>query len=309
MFRRPALIVPVLLCVLVGAACTRPHGTHVKGTRSTVNRPHRPGPHEPRPSTTLQAPGTTRPSTPTTTAPAPPHGPRPVWRPAPGSAWQIQLSTPVDTSVEAPVYEIDGDQNDASVVAALHAKGRKVICYIDAGAAERYRADFKELPVTVLGSTVSGWPDERWLDVRQIQALTPVMSRRMDMCRAKGFDAVDPDMLEAYAARSGFPITAQDQLNYNRWIAKLAHDRGLSVAMKGNVEQVAQLEPHFDFAVNEQCAEYDECDRYRPFLAAGKAVFQIEYDTPSSEFCPEAKRLGIHAQRKHLALDVWRETC
>jgi hypothetical protein len=307
MFRRFAVTIPLLLCLLLGVQCTshRHRPTKPTGAPDTSLSPATKAP------STTRAPATTKADRPAPAGPttvAPPTN-RPIWRPAPRSALQIQLSGAVDLSADAPVYEIDGEHNDASVVAALHARGRKVICYFDAGAAETYRSDHADIPASVLGQTVSGWPDERWLDIRQIQALTPVIARRIDMCRAKGFDAVDPDMLEAYAANSGFPLTAQDQLTYNRWIAKLAHDRGLAVAMKGNVDQIAQLAPHFDFAINEQCAEYNECQRYQPFLAAGKAVFQIEYDLPLSEFCAKAKELGIHAQRKHLSLDAWSQPC
>jgi len=35
--------------------------------------------------------------------------------------------------------------------------------------------------------------------------------------------------------------------------------------------------PDFDFAVNERCFEYDECDGYAEFIATGKPVFNAEY--------------------------------
>jgi hypothetical protein len=231
------------------------------------------------------------------------------WIPAPGTAWQIQLSTPVDQSVDVPVYDIDGDDNPASVVAALHDRGRRVICYIDAGGAESYRSDFRLIPASTIGRVVDGWPQERWLDVRQIDALAPVMAARMDVCRDKGFDAVDPDMLEAYAAGTGFPITYQDQLRYNRFLAGLAHERGMSVGLKGDVGQVRDLVGDFDFTVNEQCVQYDECDTVAAFARAGKAVFHIEYDVATTTFCPVTRPLGFSSLRKRLSLDAWRQSC
>ncbi len=36
-----------------------------------------------------------------------------VWRPRPGLAWQWQLDGRVDPSVDVPVYDIDGFENDA----------------------------------------------------------------------------------------------------------------------------------------------------------------------------------------------------
>jgi len=230
------------------------------------------------------------------------------WVPPPGTAWQIQLSTPVDLSVDVPVYDIDGE-NPASVVADLHARGRRVICYIDAGGAESYRSDFQQIPRGAIGRVVDGWPQERWLDVRQLDALAPVMAARMDMCQSKGFDAVDPDMLEAYAADTGFPITYQHQLAYNRLVAQLAHDRGMSVGLKGDVGQVPDLVGDFDFTVNEQCAQYDECDTVAAFARAGKAVLHIEYDLSTSQFCPVTRPLGFSSLRKRLDLGAWRQSC
>jgi len=40
---------------------------------------------------------------------------------------------------------------------------------------------------------------------------------------------------------------------------------------------VDALEPLFDWALNEECLSYDECDLLKPFLEAGKAVFHVEY--------------------------------
>jgi hypothetical protein len=252
---------------------------------------------------------TTRTSTTTTTTTTSAPPPATWWRPEKGSAWQIQLTTPVDLSVDAPIFEIDGADNPKSVVDQLHAMGRRAICYIDVGGAENYRDDYHLFPESVLGNTVDGWPDERWVDIRQIELLTPVMTGRMDMCRQKGFDAVDPDLMEAYAADSGFPLTYGDQLRYNRWIAGLAHERGMGVALKQDIDQVKDLWADFDFAVNEQCFQYDECDLYRPVLDAGKAVFEIEYNVSPAQFCPNAERLGIFAMRKRLSLNAYRELC
>ncbi len=63
------------------------------------------------------------------------------WRPRPGTAWQWQLSGRLDTSVDVPVYDIDGFDHPARTVAALHDDGRKVICYLSTGAWEEFRPD------------------------------------------------------------------------------------------------------------------------------------------------------------------------
>jgi len=87
------------------------------------------------------------------------------------------------------MYDIDMFDNDASVVASLHHKGRKVVCYIDVGTWENWRPDAKKFPKFVLGKH-NGWPGEKWLDIRSIDILGPIMQARMDLCQAKGFDAM-----------------------------------------------------------------------------------------------------------------------
>ncbi len=66
--------------------------------------------------------------------------------------------------------------------------------------------------------------------------LAPLMRARLDLCQAKGFDAVEPDNIDGYQVDggTGFPLTAGDQLRYNRWIAAEAHCRGLSIGLKND---------------------------------------------------------------------------
>ncbi|MFP3986640.1 endo alpha-1,4 polygalactosaminidase [Streptomyces sp. E11-3] len=230
------------------------------------------------------------------------------WQPEPGTRWQWQLEGRVDTKVDVPVYDIDGFENDAATVRRLHRDGRKVICYINAGAWESFRPDKADFPKAVRGMS-NGWKGERWLDIRQLDVLRPLMAKRFDMCRDKGFDAVEPDLLDGYLNRTGFPLTAEHQLAYNRMIAKLAHERGMSVGLKNDMPQIPQLVGDFDFAVNEECAQFDECATLKPFVDAGKAVFHVEYAEPTSEFCAQARALGLSSMRKKLNLGVWRQPC
>jgi len=223
----------------------------------------------------------------------------PRWQPQPTTAaWQWQLQGKVDTSVGAGVYEVDGFETPASTVAKLHRQGRKVICYLDIGAWESYRPDQGRFPERVLGDVYFGYPDERWLDIREIGTLAPILRKRFDICARKGFDAVEPDNLAGYENETGFPLSAGDQLRFNRWVAREVHRRGMSVALKNDPEQVRQLVGDFDFAVVEECFAYEECEKYSPFVAAGKAVFVAEYERSPASFCPAAKRLRFSAIKK-----------
>ncbi|GAQ63031.1 endo alpha-1,4 polygalactosaminidase [Streptomyces scabiei] len=230
------------------------------------------------------------------------------WRPEPGTSWQWQLSGRLDTSVDVPVYDIDGFDHSAGTVAELHDDGRKVICYLSTGAWEDWRPDAEAFPDSVLGKG-NGWEGERWLDIRRTDVLEPLIAARIDMCAEKGFDAVEPDNMDGYRNRTGFPLKAADQLRYNRLVARLAHERGLAVGLKNDLDQIPALVDDFDFAVNEQCAQFEECADLTPFIEAGKAVFHVEYEMRTADFCPEARRLQLSSLLKKWNLGVWRRAC
>ncbi|MEU8776132.1 endo alpha-1,4 polygalactosaminidase [Streptomyces sp. NPDC048606] len=240
--------------------------------------------------------------------PWPDQAPGERWQPRPGTAWQWQLTGRLDPSVDVPVYDVDGFNTTKEEVARLRKDGRRTICYISAGAWEDFRSDADRFPKSLLGEG-NGWKGERWLDIRGVAELEPIMAERFDMCRDKGFDAVEPDNMDAYLNTSGFPVTADDQLRFNRMIARLAHDRGMAVGLKNDLDQIPQLVGDFDFAVNEQCAQYDECDRLTPFIEAGKAVFHVEYELPTSRFCARSRELRLSSLEKKLELGPWRKAC
>jgi hypothetical protein len=125
------------------------------------------------------------------------------------------------------------------------------------------------------------------------------------MCRRKGFDAVEPDNVDGFENRTGFPLRAHDQLAFNRWLARAAHRRGLAVLLKNDADQARTLEPRFDGALVEQCIQYRECGKYRPFARAGKPVFAVEY----RRVCPRHPPPWLDLMLKRLRLDAWRVPC
>jgi len=235
------------------------------------------------------------------------------WRPIVGLTWQWQLSEPpVDTSVDADVYDIDIFDNDASVVADLHAKGRKVIGYINVGSWEDWRPDKDRFPPEVFGRDYDGWPGEKWLDIRQIDKLAPIMRARLDLCKAIGFEAVEPDNMEIHTNDTGFPISYEDQLKYALWLAEEAHKRGLAIGVKNASDQVKDLVDHFDFAITEDAFVYGWAEKMKPFIEAGKPVFAAEYDDTGVDFavaCKKAKELCFSLIQKHRILTAYRVTC
>ena len=223
------------------------------------------------------------------------------------------------------VYDIDfltdpacapGGSNDvdnAAAVTAVHAAGGHAICYLDAGTDEPFRPDHQayvdfdqSCGGCLFGKPVSGFREEHWLDIEndhgQRAFVLGQVSARLDRCRADGFDAVEFDNVEAYANDTGLPISASAQLLFNSALANLAHSKGLSVALKNDLGQIPDLVPYFDLAINEQCQQYDECAALDPFLAAGKAVLQVEYQVGVGTFCPPANAAGRNAIAKSVDL-------
>ena len=177
----------------------------------------------------------------------------------------------------------------------LHGQGKRVICYIDVGTAEEWRPDYSEFPKSVLGRS-NGWPGERWLDIRQLSVLEPIMAARFQMCREKGFDAVEPDNIEGYANKTGFPLTAAEQLTYNEWVADEVHSLGMAVLQKNDSEQTPELMPYFDGALSEQCNQYKECASFEPYLAAGEPVLNAEYHLKTQEVLLCRRSRGDHGR-------------
>ncbi|HSR12297.1 MAG TPA: endo alpha-1,4 polygalactosaminidase, partial [Thermodesulfobacteriota bacterium] len=241
--------------------------------------------------------------------PPPPPPPGETWQPRPGTSWQWQLTGAIDTSINAQVYDIDLFDAPQSVIDELHLRGSKVICYFSAGTFEDWRLDAQSFPQAVRGKKLDEWEGEQWLDIRNIAVLGPIISARLDLAAQKKCDAIEPDNIDGYSNSTGFPLTGNDQLVYNRWLAQQAHARKLSIALKNDLGQVKDLVNDFDFAINEQCFQYNECDALLPFVQANKAVFGVEYKGKTAAFCPKANALNFDWLLKHLNLDAYRVSC
>ncbi len=199
------------------------------------------------------------------------------YRPGVDATWQWQLLGTVNVAYDVDVYDIDLFDVSTGVIASLQTSGKRVICYFSAGSFESFRSDASRFLEEELGNTLEGFADERWLDIRSPNVLR-IMNNRLDLAVQKGCDGVEPDNGDGFANNSGFNFSATDQLAFNRHIANAAHERNLSVALKNDLDQISDLLAYVDFAVNEQCHEFDECAELQPFVTAGKPVFNAEYD-------------------------------
>ena len=207
---------------------------------------------------------------------------------------------------------------DTAAVNAIHRRGGHAICYVSGGTAERFRPDYgkyvrfdRRIGHRLLGKPFSSrFSNEYWVNINNGRGQRDFVLRRVAArtrkCAAAGFDAIEYDVVDAYAQGkrvTGWRISAHTQLIFDNALARIAHRNGLSVGLKNDLGQVPKLEPRFDFAVNEQCFQYRECTNnpspgYKAFARAGKAVFQVEYRIPPSQFCGDANRLGFSSIKK-----------
>jgi len=225
------------------------------------------------------------------------------WKPALNTRWNYVLSESPNLTLGAILYDIDLFDTPASKVKQIHSLNQRAICYMSAGSSENWRPDFGRFPASVLGADMDGWAGERWLDIRNITALAPIMRARLDLCKQKGFDGVEFDNVDGYNNDSGFPLTANDQLQYNIFLANEAHKRGLTAALKNDLDQVPILVNYFDYAVNEQCFQYGECNTLMPFINKGKPVFNVEYSGTNSVIFKKANALNFNTIKKSLNLN------
>ncbi len=231
------------------------------------------------------------------------------WQPTPGLSWQIQYTKTLNTSLNVDVYNIDLFDTDTGVISRLHANGKKVICYFSAGSYENWRPDVADFPKAILGRNLEGWAGEKWLDVRRLDVLIPIMRNRIQLAAKKGCDAVDPDNIDGYGNNTGFPISYSDQLAYNKALSHEAHQANIAIGLKNDLGQIQDLMDYFDFATNESCIQYNECDLLKPFVNSGKAVFGIEYTLAMARFCPQVNALNFDFLKKNLSLNASRKSC
>jgi hypothetical protein len=275
-------------------------------------------------------------------APAVTGGPAPTddhpagtwWKPPARASWQLQGSGTPDLAHAVQLYDLDLFATSPATVAAIHSHSAKAICGVSTGIWEASRSDAARFPATVRGATVGGYPDQRYLNLHQTAALQPLIAARLDLCRSKGFDGVDPraddTYLDADPQDVGFPVSYADQLGFDRMVAGLAHARGLAIGLRTGTSGdqatrfITGLEPITDFVVNERCAAADQrCAPLELFVQHGKPVLHAEHlsDYPGAtvtshqaalnRFCPIAHELGFSSI---LTADVgappnWRAAC
>lgn len=207
-------------------------------------------------------------------------------------------SAPAD--IAADVVSIDGMDATKASVAALKAAGKRVVCYMNVGAAENWRSDHADFSGLHAGG-YPGWEGETYFDVTKPALKKLIRSRLAKHCRDKGFDAVEPDNIMNHEEPTPFRTTPDQQLAFNRWLAEAAHGMGLKIGIKNNDSQIAALASSFDFFIGEDYYADGRLGALGPLR--GKAVYLVEYDdrlkVPFEKFCSDAAAQGFSGVLVH----------
>ena len=228
--------------------------------------------------------------------------------------WQWQLQGEIDVTLPVQVYNVDIDVPQDKLD-QLFDRGIKVICYFSAGTVEYFRTDAVLFPPQIIGEQYEDLVDEQWIDYANIEALAPIMTARMDKCKAKGFHAIEIDNVDAHNYETvnefgqvvnigtNFNMTLDESIAYVRWLTNEAHSRGLGIGLKNAEEMVPDVVDEVDWMLVEDCFFDSWCMAATAFIDADKPVFMAEYDELVPDFTPAcelAKALGYSA--------IWRDT-
>jgi hypothetical protein len=219
-----------------------------------------------------------------------------------------QITGTPQTGGSADVFVLDLFDADMQQVAALRAQGRTVIAYLSGGTLEPWRPDADDFPEQAVGSNLTSYPSESWLDIRDA-SVRAIMQARLMLAREKGFDGVFPGSLDAYRSASGFALSESDQLDYDRFLAAQAHALGLTPGFSGDFTLATQLVDHFDWAIAFGCLAAGSCERLRPWVDQKKAAFDLEQQGELSTLCAQAESFGISVVLKQASTDVWSRSC
>jgi hypothetical protein len=186
--------------------------------------------------------------------------------------WQIGRVTPLERTGKRAVdiYDVDGFLTTTAEVSRIHASWQaatlahpKLICYLDL-AWEDYRPDGSPggvFPAATLGKVYYGYPQERWVDFRQLDALKPMLDERIAMCARKGFDAVELDDIDSFdpPSTTGFHLTPGDAQNYLAYAFNEIHRLGMTALWKNSPYLSWWGRNYTDGAVVEECYVYEQC--------------------------------------------------
>jgi hypothetical protein len=216
---------------------------------------------------------------------------------------------PVDAGFD---YQIGGDYDPADGVetvsrdwfagSPLAGDPTYSICYVNAFQTQPdepgvdrpdERSDWPdELVLTDLGDDPN-WEGEYLIDIstaERREAALAHITPMIETCAGKGFDAVEYDNLDSWVRfdhstpADQVPFGRTEAVAFAELLVDAAHRLGLAAAQKNTLALTREESIDligFDFAVAEQCGEFDECDGYRAVF--GDRLVVIEYSEAGFE--------------------------
>jgi hypothetical protein len=238
--------------------------------------------------------------------------------------WQIGRVTPLQRAGQhaVDIYDIDGFLTTPAEIQRIHTAWPastlahpKAVCYLDL-AWEDYRPDASpapggRFPAATLGKIYYGYPEERWVDFRQLDALKPMLNARIAMCASKGFDAVELDDIDSFdpPSTTGFHLTPGDAQNYLAYAFNQVHRDGMTALWKNSPLLASWGVRYTDGAVVEECYTYGGCPSWDVFTAdrtarqpTGKWVGEAEYGADHfvcdpGQSCPHKRQFATFCAR------------
>ena len=202
-----------------------------------------------------------------------------TWAPPPANAaFDYQIGGPYTPPAGVTVVSRD---HTASPAAGLYN-----VCYVNAFQAQTEDASWWKTnhPDLLLHDAKGNLViDKDWNEIlldystaTKRAGLTTIVGGWIDQCAGQGFKGVEPDNLDSYTRSKGL-LTESEAVAYAASLSSYAHGKGLAIAQKNDADlsTANARKAGFDFAVAEECADYDECQNYT--ATYGNHVIVIEY--------------------------------
>jgi hypothetical protein len=123
---------------------------------------------------------------------------------------------------------------------------------------------------------------------------------------------------------NGLRLTSDDSIALMEFLSSVARPLNLTLGLKNAGRIIPAVLPFVEFSVNEECVQYNECEKFQRFIEAGKPVFHIEYPNNNvgsdtsletklvNESCGKDRETntgGFSTVLKRENLDGWVEYC
>jgi glycosyl hydrolase family 114 len=234
----------------------------------------------------------------------------------------VPSDMPIDYGDGMPVTVKAGTLKTA--IADLHAKSTKVVCRVgtttlrlsdpDAMKFPGFEANPPNDPTPVKTGSVIGWKtldpnvtDERYLDIRPASRAkwSALLDKRIALAKMIGCDAIDPGQatqitVNGSTIKPGWDVTVDEQISWDLDVAAKAHASAVQLSIGIHdpyfVADDTSIVRAYDWILYERLVENGICcDELRPYSAAGKATFELEYLSAITKAgaCAEFAKQGV----------------